>query len=55
VAWIHDEVQIETPKEYGDRVGKVVVYSAKEAGEILKFRCPVGAEYGVAENWAGSH
>ena len=55
VAWIHDEVQIETPKEYGDRVGKVVVHSAAEAGEILKFRCPVGAEYGVAENWAGSH
>jgi hypothetical protein len=55
VAWIHDEVQIETPAEYGDRVGKVVVHSAAEAGEILKFRCPVGAEYGVAENWAGSH
>ena len=55
VAWIHDEVQIETPKEYGDRVGEVVVHSAKEAGEILQFRCPVGAEYGVAENWAGSH
>jgi DNA polymerase I-like protein with 3'-5' exonuclease and polymerase domains len=55
VAWIHDEVQIECPKEYGDRVGEVVVHSAKEAGEILKFRCPVGAEYGVAENWAGSH
>jgi len=55
VAWIHDEVQIETPAEYGDRVGKVVVHSAAEAGEILKFRCPVGAEYGVAQNWAGSH
>ena len=55
VAWVHDEVQIETPMEYGDRVGEVVVHSAKEAGEILQFRCPVGAEYGVAENWAGSH
>lgn len=55
VAWVHDEVQIETPREYGDLVGEVVVHSAAEAGEILKFRCPVGAEYGVAENWAGSH
>jgi len=55
VAWIHDEVQIETPAQYGDKVGKIVVESAKEAGEILQFRCPVGAEYGVAENWAGSH
>ena len=55
VAWVHDEVQLETPREYGDIVGEVVVHSAAEAGEILKFRCPVGAEYGVAENWAGSH
>jgi len=55
VAWIHDEVQIECPAEYGDRVGEVVVHSAAEAGEILQFRCPVGAEYGVAKNWAGSH
>ena len=55
VAWVHDEVQLETPHQYGDIVGKVVVHSAAEAGEILKFRCPVGAEYGVAENWAGSH
>ena len=55
VAWVHDEVQLETPREYGDIVGKVVVHSAAQAGEILKFRCPVGAEYGVAENWAGSH
>ena len=55
VAWVHDEVQLETPREYGDIVGEVVVHSAAQAGEILKFRCPVGAEYGVAENWAGSH
>ena len=55
VAWVHDEVQLETPSQYGNRVGEVVVHSAAEAGEILKFRCPVGAEYGVAENWAGSH
>jgi DNA polymerase I-like protein with 3'-5' exonuclease and polymerase domains len=55
VAWVHDEVQLETPSEYGDIVGEVVVHSAAQAGEILKFRCPVGAEYGVAKNWAGSH
>jgi len=55
VAWVHDEVQLETPHQYGDIVGEVVVHSAAEAGEILQFRCPVGAEYGVAKNWAGSH
>jgi DNA polymerase I-like protein with 3'-5' exonuclease and polymerase domains len=55
VAWVHDEVQIETPEQYGDRVGQLCVEAAKQAGEILQFRCPVGAEYGIAKNWAGSH
>jgi len=55
VAWIHDEVQIECPEQYGKEVGEVVVHSAAEAGQILQFRCPVGAEYSVAKNWAGSH
>ena len=55
VAWIHDEVQIECPEQYGQEVGEVVVHSAAQAGEILKFRCPVGAEYSIAKNWAGSH
>jgi DNA polymerase I len=55
VAWIHDEVQIECPEQYGKEVGEVVVHSAAEAGKILQFRCPVGAEYSVAKNWAGSH
>jgi DNA polymerase I-like protein with 3'-5' exonuclease and polymerase domains len=55
VAWIHDEVQIETAEQYGERVGAVAVQSAKEAGEILQFRCPVGAEYKVGKNWADCH
>ena len=55
VAFIHDEIQIETPQQYGEQVGKIAVQSAKEAGEILNFRCPVGAEYKVGHTWAECH
>lgn len=55
LAWIHDEVQIETPEEYGDIVGAIVVQSAKEAGDVLNFRCPVDAEYKIGVNWYACH
>jgi len=55
VTWCHDEVQIETPEQYGEQVGKLVVQAARESGEILKFRCPVGAEYKVGHTWADCH
>ena len=55
VGWIHDEVQIETPKEYGDIVGQIVVEAANRAGEILEFRAPVGAEYKIGQSWGETH
>ena len=55
VAWVHDEVQIETPEQYGEEVGKLVVLAANEAGKILEFRCPVDAEYKIGNNWADCH
>jgi DNA polymerase I len=55
LAWVHDEVQFETEASYAEELGKIVVESAKEAGEILKFRCPVGAEYKIGANWYDCH
>jgi DNA polymerase I-like protein with 3'-5' exonuclease and polymerase domains len=55
VGWIHDEVQIETPEQYGETVGKIVVEAARKAGEKLEFRCPVGAEYHIGKNWNETH
>jgi len=55
LAWVHDEVQLETSPEYGDIVGKIVVESARKAGELLNFRCPVDAEYRVGKNWHDCH
>jgi DNA polymerase I-like protein with 3'-5' exonuclease and polymerase domains len=55
VAWVHDEVQIEVPEKYGTIVGEIVVKAAADAGEILKFRCPVGAEFKTGKNWYDCH
>jgi DNA polymerase I-like protein with 3'-5' exonuclease and polymerase domains len=55
VAWVHDEVQIETSPDDAEKVGKLVVECAKEAGEILKFRCPVSAEWKSGKNWYDCH
>ena len=55
IAWVHDEIQIETEPQYAEKVGLLVVESAKEAGEILKFRCPVGAEWKSGKNWYDCH
>jgi DNA polymerase-1 len=55
LAWVHDEVQLETPTEYGEIVGKIVAKAATTAGEVLKFRCPIAAEYRVGKNWYDCH
>lgn len=55
VAWVHDEVQIETKPEYACQVLEIVVQSAAQAGELLKFRCPVAAEGKTGANWYETH
>ncbi len=55
VAWVHDEVQVEVPEKYGTMVGEIVVKAAADAGEILNFRCPVGAEFKIGKNWYDCH
>lgn len=55
VLWSHDEVQIETKPETAEQVGKIVVQSARQAGETLKFRCPIDAEFRIGENWYATH
>ncbi len=55
VLWSHDEVQIETKPETAERVGEIVVQSARQAGETLKFRCPIDAEFRIGRNWYETH
>ena len=55
VAFVHDEVQIETKPEYGEQVKEIVIKSAERAGTVLNFRCPVSAEGKIGGNWCDTH
>ena len=55
VAFVHDEVCIEAFEKDAEEVVKIVVESAAEAGKLLKFRCPVGAEGHIGKTWADVH
>ena len=55
IAWVHDEIQIETPQAYAEIVGKTAVEAARIAGVVLKTRCPMDAEYHIGTNWSESH
>ena len=55
VAHVHDEIQFITKEENAERVGKLCVESIAEAGKIFGFRCSLGGEYRVGNNWAETH
>lgn len=55
VAWIHDEIQIESDKEIADEVGQMAVRAFELAGESFGFRVPITGEYRIGSNWAETH
>lgn len=55
VAFVHDEIQIETEKRYAEQVASIMVDSAASAGTTLGFRCPVDAESKIGLNWYDTH
>jgi len=55
VANIHDEWQIEVPKDKADFVGEFAVDSIVKAGEHFKLRCPLDGEYKIGDNWSETH
>ena len=55
VAWVHDEIQVETDKEIADEVGTLAVQSFEMAGKHFKFRCPITGEFKVGSNWSETH
>jgi DNA polymerase-1 len=54
IAWVHDEVQIQT-KGDPDYVGNIACRMAEEAGRAFGFRTPIAAEYRVGRTWADTH
>ena len=55
VAFVHDEIQIETAEKYGEQVAQIMCDSASQAGITLGFRCPVDAEAKIGKNWFETH
>lgn len=52
---VHDEWQIETPRQYADQVGLLGVEAIKQAGVFLEMRCPLDGEYRVGRTWKDTH
>jgi len=55
VAFVHDEIQIETEEKYSEDVATIMVDSARKAGLTLGFRCPVDAESKIGKTWFDTH
>ena len=55
VANIHDEWQIEVPKDKADFIGKFAVESIVNAGKHFNLRCPLDGEYKIGANWSETH
>lgn len=55
VAFVHDEIQMECDADEAELVAKIMVDSAKKAGETLGFRCPVDAEAKIGITWYDTH
>ena len=55
VAFVHDEIQIEAQRSHAETVASIMVASARTAGEVLGFRCPVDAEAKIGNNWFDTH
>lgn len=55
VAFVHDEIQMESPADVAEEVAEVMVQTAAKAGEVLGFRVPVDAEAKIGHNWYDTH
>lgn len=55
LGFIHDELQWAVREDLAEEFGQFVVQAAATAGEHFKFKCPIGAEFKVGNNWADCH
>jgi len=51
----HDEQQLESEPEIAEKVGKVLAWSYKRAGEKLKCKIETPGEYKLGKNWSECH
>ncbi len=55
VAFVHDEWQTDTHKDYADAVGSGMVRAIVTAGKHFNLRCPLNGEYKIGNTWAETH
>ena len=55
LAFIHDELQFETPPKYERDIRFILEYTAVRAGEYYKTRIPIAAESKSGRNWSEVH
>jgi DNA polymerase I-like protein with 3'-5' exonuclease and polymerase domains len=55
VANVHDEWQIEVEESRAEEAGILGKEAIKEAGIMLKMRCPLDGEYKVGNSWKETH
>ena len=55
MAYVHDELQFACPKDIAKGAGKIIIDSAKEAGERLSIAMPIEADYAIGKSWAETH
>ena len=55
VAFVHDEIQMETPAKYGDIVADIMTKASLKAGKTLGFRVPVESEAKIGTTWFDTH
>ena len=55
LAFIHDELQFETPPKYEHDIRFILEYTAARAGEYYKTRIPIAAESKSGRNWSEVH
>jgi len=52
--WIHDELVVCCRPEFAQQIGELLVRHALKAGEPYGFRVPLGAEFKIGRDWAGT-
>lgn len=55
VAHIHDEIQLETLPEEGERVGTLAVQAIQNVTRDYNLKCPLDGEYKIGNNWKETH
>ena len=55
VAWVHDEIQVESKPEVAEQVGKLAIKAITNAENFFNFRCPLTGEYHIGKSWAETH